>query len=343
MKCTIIGATGYTAVELIRMIEQHPHLEIVSLVSDSKATESITEIYTFMNKKNYSLLQEFSLAHLEEVGTELIFLATPSGISKQYLEQLKDWKGKVIDLSGDLRLDQISYEHWYEKPAVEPMIQATATYGLSEWNREAIKTSRLIANPGCYATAVLLGLLPFLKEQVIEPVPIIIHASSGLSGAGKSFSEQTHHVRSNENMRLYKMNRHQHIPEIESVIQTVTGQDAIVSFATHLIPINRGIMATMTLTPRINKSETQWREWLHAFYENEPFIRINGNDPEIKSVVGSNYCDLTIYADARTGHLTVVSVIDNMQKGAVGQAIQNANLMCGYEEALGLTQQPLFI
>ncbi|VWX33353.1 N-acetyl-gamma-glutamyl-phosphate reductase [Exiguobacterium oxidotolerans] len=343
MKCTIIGATGYTAVELIRMIEQHPHLEIVSLVSDSKATESITEIYTFMNKKNYSLLREFSLAHLEEVGTELIFLATPSGISKQYLEQLKDWKGKVIDLSGDLRLDQISYEHWYEKPAVEPMIQATATYGLSEWNREAIKTSRLIANPGCYATAVLLGLLPFLKEQVIEPVPIIIHASSGLSGAGKSFSEQTHHVRSNENMRLYKMNRHQHIPEIESVIQTVTGQDAIVSFATHLIPINRGIMATMTLTPRINKSETQWREWLQAFYENEPFVRINGNDPEIKSVVGSNYCDLTIYADARTGHLTVVSVIDNMQKGAVGQAIQNANLMCGYEEALGLTQQPLFI
>ncbi|WP_214770050.1 N-acetyl-gamma-glutamyl-phosphate reductase [Exiguobacterium sp. s133] len=343
MKCTIIGATGYTAVELIRMIEQHPHLEIVSLVSDSKATESITEIYTFMNKKNYSLLQEFSLSHLEEVGTELIFLATPSGISKQYLEQLRDWKGKVIDLSGDLRLDQISYEHWYEKPAVEPMIQATATYGLSEWNREAIKTSRLIANPGCYATAVLLGLLPFLKEQVIEPVPIIIHASSGLSGAGKSFSEQTHHVRSNENMRLYKMNRHQHIPEIESVIQTVTGQDAIVSFATYLIPINRGIMATMTLTPRINKSETQWREWLHAFYENEPFVRINGNDPEIKSVVGSNYCDLTIYADARTGHLTVVSVIDNMQKGAVGQAIQNANLMCGYEEALGLTQQPLFI
>ncbi|WP_214805435.1 MULTISPECIES: N-acetyl-gamma-glutamyl-phosphate reductase [unclassified Exiguobacterium] len=343
MKCTIIGATGYTAVELIRMIEQHPHLEIVSLVSDSKATESITEIYTFMNKKNYSLLQEFSLSHLEEVGTELIFLATPSGISKKYLEQLRDWKGKVIDLSGDLRLDQISYEHWYEKPAVEPMIQATATYGLSEWNREAIKTSRLIANPGCYATAVLLGLLPFLKEQVIEPVPIIIHASSGLSGAGKSFSEQTHHVRSNENMRLYKMNRHQHIPEIESVIQTVTGQDAIVSFATHLIPINRGIMATMTLTPRINKSETQWREWLHAFYENEPFVRINGNDPEIKSVVGSNYCDLTIYADARTGHLTVVSVIDNMQKGAVGQAIQNANLMCGYEEALGLTQQPLFI
>ncbi|WP_214849920.1 N-acetyl-gamma-glutamyl-phosphate reductase [Exiguobacterium sp. s193] len=343
MKCTIVGATGYTAIELIRLLEQHPKLEIVSLVSDSKAETSITEIYTFMNKKNYSLLEEFSLEHLAAVGTELLFLATPSGVSKRYLEQLGEWEGKVIDLSGDLRIEETAYEQWYGKSAIEPAIQATATYGLSEWNRDAIKGSRLIANPGCYATAILLGLLPFLKEQLVEPDSIIIHASSGLSGAGKSFSEQTHHVRSNENMRLYKMNRHQHIPEIESVIQRMTGQETIVSLATHLIPINRGIMATMTLTPRVEWSETVWRTWLSDFYEEERFVRVSTADPEIKSVIGSNYCDLAVYLDSRSGRLTLVSVIDNMQKGAAGQAVQNANILCGYQEELGLTQQPLFI
>lgn len=343
MKCTIVGATGYAAIELIRMIELHPYLEIVSLVSDSMTDQDINHLYSFMNKNNYSRLAMFSVEHIEEVETDILFLATPSGISMNYVKQLGNWKGTVIDLSGDLRLEKTVYEKWYGHEGVDRLIQRKATYGLTEWKRDQIKQSRLIANPGCYATAILLGLLPLLAEEMIDPAQIIVHASSGLSGAGKTLTEQTHHVRSSENVRLYKMNRHQHIPEIESIAEDITGQKIMISLATYLVPLNRGIMATMTLQPLVEKTEAAWRAWFSEKYENEPFIRIGQAEPEIKSAAGSNYCDLSVYVDPRTGRLTVVSVIDNMQKGAAGQAIQNANVVCGYPETLGLTQQPFFI
>ncbi|MGX8178459.1 N-acetyl-gamma-glutamyl-phosphate reductase [Exiguobacterium artemiae] len=343
MRCTIVGATGYAAIELIRLIELHPHLEIVSLISDSKTGEKIERLYSFMNKNQYPVLTGFSVSHIKEVETDLLFLATPSGISTEYLKQLTEWDGKTIDLSGDLRLEKTLYEAWYAHDAIDSSIQAQATYGLTEWKREDIKNSRLVANPGCYATAILLGLLPLLEQQMIDPDQIIIHASSGLSGAGKTLTEQTHHVRSNENVRMYKQNRHQHIPEVESVVEQITGQKVVVSLATYLVPLNRGIMATMTLQPLVEKTEHEWQAWFSERYQQESFIRINQADPEIRSAAGSNYCDLSVYLDTRTGRLTVVSVLDNMQKGAAGQAIQNANVMSGYQETLGLTQQPFFI
>ncbi len=343
MKCTIVGATGYAAIELIRLIELHPHLEIVSLISDSQTDQEMNQLYSFMNKKQFPVLTAFSLEQIEAVETDLLFLATPSGISTKYLKQLYDWKGTVIDLSGDLRLEKALYEEWYPHEGVDSDLQKKATYGLTEWKRDQIKDSRLIANPGCYATAILLGLLPLLEEHVIDPSQIIIHASSGLSGAGKTLTEQTHHVRSSENVRLYKMNHHQHIPEIESIAEEITGHKITVSLATYLVPLNRGIMATMTLQPLVEKTEAQWRTWFSEKYKEEPFIRVGQADPEIKSAAGSNYCDLSVYLDTRTGRLTVVSVLDNMQKGAAGQAIQNANLISGYPETLGLTQQPFFI
>lgn len=343
MKCTIIGVTGYTGIELLRLLEAHPSFEIVCLMSDSMAGQSMNELFPFMNKKTYSLLSSFSVEHLTETETDIVFLATPSGVSKQYLEQLQNWSGYVIDLSGDLRLPSESYEAWYDKEPIDAQLQQKATYGLPEWNRQAIKTSKWIANPGCYATAVLLGLAPFVREKKIDSSQIIIQASSGLTGAGKTLTTQTHHVHSSENVRLYKVNQHQHIPEIEQALLEWTGSSHPITFSTQLLPINRGIMAIMTVQPFLDQSEAEWRSWLTEQYATEPFIRVQHSDPEIKSVVGSNHCDLTVYKDERTGRITIVSVIDNMQKGAAGQAVQNANILAGFDEMTGLTQQPIFI
>lgn len=343
MKCTIIGATGYTGIELIRLLESHPSFEIICLMSDSMAGESMHDVFPFMNKKTYSSLSSFSVDHLMETETDMVFLATPSGISKHYLEQLQNWSGYVIDLSGDLRLPAEAYATWYDKEPIDAQLQQRATYGLPEWNRQAVTASKWIANPGCYATAVLLGLTPFLKEKKIDPSQIIIQASSGLTGAGKTLTAQTHHVHLSENVRLYKVNQHQHIPEIEQALFEWTGSSHPITFSTQLLPINRGIMAIMTVQPLIDLSETEWRSWLTDQYATEPFVRIQQADPEIKSVVGSNHCDLTVYKDDRTGRVTIVSVIDNMQKGAAGQAVQNANILAGFDETSGLTQQPIYI
>ncbi|WP_114570690.1 N-acetyl-gamma-glutamyl-phosphate reductase [Exiguobacterium flavidum] len=341
MKCAIIGATGYTSLELTRLINGHPELEIIQLISESKAGASAGELYPHMNNYEYPVLDSFSLDRISE--STLLFLATPSGVSTGYLEQLNDFQGRVVDLSGDLRIEKQSYEKWYGKKAVAQEIQRRAVYGLTEVARSEIRNARLISNPGCYATAVLLGLLPFLKKGLIAPDQLIISAASGITGAGKSLTEKTHHARANENVQLYKIHTHQHIPEIEQVINEETGLDVSLTFLTHLLPINRGIMATMVVVPTVSMAESKWREVLEEAYAEDPFIRVRLSDPEIKSVVGSNYCDLSVYLDERTGRLTIVSVIDNMLKGAAGQAVQNANLMLGFDETAGLTHQPTYI
>lgn len=338
--CGIVGVTGYAGMELLKLISAHPRLQVTCVMSESSAGERLSDLYPWMETGALTL-KPFNPENLKQL--DVLFLATPSGVSSQYIEQLDAFEGVVVDLSGDLRLASEAYTAWYGKVPVNASAQAKAVYGLTEWNRESVKTASWISNPGCYATAVSLGLLPFLKGGLIEPDEIIVSACSGITGAGKALSTKTHHARSNENVQLYKIHTHQHIPEIEQTIQQVTGVEATVSLSTHLLPINRGIMATMHVVPTIDQTEAEWIEVLSRAYGQERFIRVQQGEPEIRTAVGSNYCDLWVYKDERTGRLTIVSVIDNMQKGAAGQAIQNVNARFGFAETLGLSAQPQYI
>ncbi|WP_214742681.1 MULTISPECIES: N-acetyl-gamma-glutamyl-phosphate reductase [unclassified Exiguobacterium] len=338
--CGIVGVTGYAGLELLKLIEQHPTIQLEKAISDSSAGMTLSELYPWL-QAGQKTLEPFQVDNL--VGIDVLFLATPSGVSADYIRQLASFPGVVIDLSGDLRLPSDLYETWYGKPPVNEVIQTEAVYGLTEWNRHRLTDAKWISNPGCYATAVSLALLPFVQNDWIDPTRIIVSACSGITGAGKGLSEKTHHAKSNENVQLYKIHAHQHIPEIEQTLYDMGGKEATISMSTHLLPINRGIMATITVQPNNHVSEDEWVNRLRNAYRDEPFIRVQRGEPEIKSAVGSNYCDLWVYKEERTNRLTLVSVIDNMQKGAAGQALQNANVRFGFEETLGLLNQPQYI
>lgn len=338
--CGIVGVSGYAGMELLKLMTSHPSFTLQAVMSDSQTGAPVTTIYPWMRLEALPL-QSFHPSVYEQL--DVLFLATPSGVSTRYLEQLHDYHGVVIDLSGDLRLKADTYAAWYPHEPIDANLQQRAVYGLTEWNRGAIEAARWIANPGCYATAIALGLLPFIQDGCVRDEDIIVSACSGITGAGKALSDRTHHARSNENVQLYKIHTHQHVPEIEQTIEQLTGQHATIHLSTHLLPINRGIMATMHLVPTVDRSEQEWVDWLTAVYADEPFIRVQHGQPEIRTAVGSNYCDLWVYADERTKRLTVVAVIDNMQKGAAGQAIQNANVRFGLDETTGLLHQPIYI
>ncbi len=241
--------------------------------------------------------------------------------------------------------DTAAYEHWYKKtPAPAEAVEQSA-YGLTEWNTKAIKESQLIANPGCYPTAVLLSLLPLIKENLIDASSLIIDAKSGVSGAGNTPGPMTHYSETNENFTIYKIHEHQHIPEIEQGISQFANQQFPVTFTTHLVPMTRGIMATSYAPVTAGVTEEQLVNCLQEAYEGRPFVRIMRESAKFctKQVAGSNYCDIHVKVDRRTNRATIVSVIDNLVKGAAGQAVQNMNVQFGLDETSGLTQVPLFI
>jgi N-acetyl-gamma-glutamyl-phosphate reductase len=344
MRAAIIGGTGYGAIELIRLINNHPYLEVGSVVSNSQAGNNFSDSYPHLTDIINQPLESFDVNRLSEQN-ELVFLATPSGVSSKLVPQLMDKGIKVIDLSGDFRLrSQNEYETWYKHSAPEEEYLSQAVYGLSEIYAEEIKGAALIANPGCYPTATSLGLLPILKANLADSNSIIIDAKSGVSGAGRGLSLTSHYAEINENVRAYKLGAHQHIPEIEQVLKDETGKMVTISFTTHLVPMTRGIMITayVNLLGKISLSEVN--DLYKQFYENHPFVRIrpNGIYPSTKEVSGSNYCDIGLHVDPRTNRLTVVSVIDNLVKGAAGQAIQNANIMNDWDVRTGLNSIPMY-
>ncbi|NYE08326.1 N-acetyl-gamma-glutamyl-phosphate reductase [Bacillus niacini] len=344
MRTAIIGGTGYGAIELIRLINNHPYLEVGSVVSNSQAGNNFSESYPHLTDIINQPLESFDVNRLSEQN-ELVFLATPSGVSSKLVPQLMDKGIKVIDLSGDFRLrSQNEYETWYKHSAPEEKYLSQAVYGLSEIYAEEIKGAELIANPGCYPTATSLGLLPILKANLADSKSIIIDAKSGVSGAGRGLSLTSHYAEINENVRAYKLGAHQHIPEIEQVLKDETGRMVTISFTTHLVPMTRGIMITAyaNLLGKISTSEVN--DLYKQFYESHPFVRIrpDGIYPSTKEVSGSNYCDIGLHVDPRTNRLTIVSVIDNLVKGAAGQAIQNANLMNDWDVRTGLTSIPMY-
>ncbi|MCM3569452.1 N-acetyl-gamma-glutamyl-phosphate reductase [Neobacillus mesonae] len=344
MRAAIIGGTGYGSIELIRLIHQHPYLEVGTVVSNSQAGNNFSDSYPHLSEVIEQPLEKFDAESIAK-NNEVVFLATPSGVSSNLVPQLMETGIKCIDLSGDFRLRSAEqYETWYKKrPASHEYIKQ-AVYGLSEIYPEKVKTASLLSNPGCYPTAATLGLLPILKTNLADKESIIIDAKSGVTGAGRGLSLTSHYAEINENIKAYKLGAHQHIPEIEQVLSDESGSPITVTFMTHLAPMNRGIMCTMYLKLNQKIPTKEVVELYNEFYKNKPFVRIRpvGVVPSTKEVQGSNYCDIGLHADERTNRLTVVSVIDNLVKGAAGQAIQNANLMFGWDEQSGLNQLPIY-
>ncbi|WP_436864097.1 N-acetyl-gamma-glutamyl-phosphate reductase [Bacillus fungorum] len=345
MKVAIIGATGYGGIELIRLLEQHPYFSITSLHSFSQVGECITNVYPHFQNVFVHTLQEIDAEEIVKEA-EIVFLATPAGVSADLTPKLLAVGLKVIDLSGDFRMkDPSTYEQWYKRAAAKEEILKKAVYGLSEWKRSEIQNANLIANPGCFATAALLAILPLVRSGMIEEDSIIIDAKSGVSGAGKTPTTMTHFPELYDNLRIYKVNQHQHVPEIEQMLAEWNRETKPITFSTHLIPISRGIMVTLYAKVKREMEIEPLQKLYEETYKQSAFVRIRmqGEFPSPKEVRGSNYCDMGIAYDGRTGTVTVVSVIDNMMKGAAGQAIQNANIIAGLEETTGLQHMPLYL
>ncbi|TCS83288.1 N-acetyl-gamma-glutamyl-phosphate reductase [Tepidibacillus fermentans] len=349
LNVVIVGASGYSGVELIRILLQHPNVTIRHLFIHTQEQEKLDELYphfrSFINIpiRSVSQLADEKIAELKETS-ELVFLATPSGVSKDLAPKFLNAGFKVIDLSGDFRLkDPVLYEEWYKKDAAEPRFLERSVYGLSEVFPNQIKEGCFIANPGCYATSILLALAPFYRRQI--PIrSVIIDAKSGVSGAGRGLSRNTHFSEVNDNFKVYKVGKHQHIPEIEQVLTKLSGKKETVQMMTHLLPITRGILSTIYLDLEDRMTDEIVAQLYREDYQNQPFIRIRpqGEYPETKQVYGSNFCDIGYYVDQRTGRVILFSAIDNLMKGAAGQAVQNLNLMMGWDQTLGLTQIPIY-
>lgn len=345
MKAAIIGGTGYGAIELMRLIHKHPFLEVGTVVSNSQAGASFSQSYPHLSGIVEQPLETFDADKLSKENN-IVFLATPSGVSSKLVPELVDKGIKVIDLSGDLRLRSgHEYETWYKHTPAEQTYLEKAVYGLSELYAEKIKDATLIANPGCYPTATILGLIPVLKEKLADEKSIVIDAKSGVSGAGRGLSLTSHYAEINENLKAYKLGAHQHIPEIEQVLQDEAGTPITITFTTHLVPMTRGIMCTIYVNLLGKISTNEVHNIYNTYYEEHPFVRVRpvGTIPSTKEVSGSNYCDIGLHVDPRTNRLTIISVIDNLVKGAAGQAIQNANLINNWDVRTGLDDIPMYL
>lgn len=343
MKVSIIGTTGYGGVELLRILHQHPEFKIQSIHS----TKNEVHIWDEYPHLSHIIDKKIDTIDFDKIADEskLVFLATPSGVSSRLVREFANKDIKIIDLSGDLRLQRLEdYKDWYKKEPLEKGIINQAVYGLSEWKEEEIRSANIIANPGCYATSTLLGLAPVTREKLIDPASVIIDGKSGTSGAGKSLTKTSLFAEVNENFKIYKVNEHQHTPEIEQQLLEWNETIKPITFSTHLLPITRGIMTTIYVKLTSKWSTAQLIELYKETYRNHPFIRVRsqGIYPSVKEVAGSNYCDIGLSVDERTNRLTIVSVIDNLMKGAAGQAVQNANIVYDLDQRVGLDFMPLF-
>ncbi len=344
LRVAIVGSTGYGGVELIRLLLTHPHVEITSVISSSSAGERLTDGYPHLAEIITDPLDAVDI-DLIQSKADVVFTATPAGVTTELAPKLLAAGLKVIDLAGDFRLKSgETFEKWYGlKPAEDTYLQK-AVYGLSEIYDQEVAGADFISNPGCYPTATLLGLIPAVKAGWIDPDTIVIDAKSGVSGAGRGVSLGVHYAEVNENFKAYNVNKHKHIPEIEQALSQAAGREVVTTFTTHLVPMTRGIMSTMYGEVNGNRTDQDFVDLYREFYQGRKFVRVReaGKWPATKEVYGSNYCDIGFAVDARTGRVTIISVIDNVVKGAAGQAIQNLNLMMGWDESLGLLHAPVY-
>lgn len=344
LKVAIVGASGYTGVELLRILHSHPEVAVTCVTSEQSAGRPVSEVFPTLRGRI-----DIPLENLEPVGiaekVDIVFTALPHKAAMEVVPTFLKMGKNVIDLSADYRLhDADVYGRWYDRH-LNPELLQEAVYGIPELRRAEISEASLVANPGCYPTSVILGLAPLLRGKVIDAKSIIADAKSGVSGAGRGAKVDGLYCEVNEGFKAYAVGgTHRHIPEIEQELSLLAGHELAISFTPHLVPMDRGILSTIYTTPLGKVTAADLITLYETFYDGEPFVRVlpEGIFPSTAHVRGSNFCDIGIAVDERTGRVLVVSAIDNLVKGASGQAVQNMNLMCGLPETLGLDFLPVF-
>lgn len=344
IKVGIIGSTGYAGGELVRILTGHKEAEIVWYGSRSHVDQRYADVYQNMFQIVDATCMDDNMEELAR-RADVIFTATPQGLCASLVNEDILSRTKIIDLSADFRIKDVSvYEKWYGIEHKSPRYIEEAVYGLCEINREDVKRARLVANPGCYTTCSILTAYPLAKEGLIDMRTLIVDAKSGTSGAGRGAKAANLFCEVNENIKAYGVASHRHTPEIEEQLGYASGEQAAITFTPHLVPMNRGILATEYASLKKDVSWSDVKEIYDRYYQNEKFVRVldEGVLPETKWVEGSNYVDINFKVDPRTGRIIMIGAIDNLVKGAAGQAVQNMNLMFGLDEAEGLNLVPMF-
>ncbi len=339
---SVIGASGYTGAELIRILLSHPKVEIKSLVAESNAGKDIAEIYPHF--ANYDLPSLIKIEEIDFKGLDCVFLCLPHGTTQEVALKIPD-NIKIIDLSADFRLyDTANYEKWYHGTHKAPALQKKAVYGLSEIYRNKIKQSNLIACPGCYPTSILLPLIPLFEAGLIEKDDIIADSKSGISGAGRKAVTGNLFTEMNENFKPYGITGHRHLSEIEQELSVSSKKDVMITFTPQVLPINRGILSNIYVKNKKGVTAEDLKAALEKKYQGEAFVKIAKDKiiPTIRDVYSTNLCYMNVFADRIEGKSIIVSTIDNLTKGASGQAVQNFNIIFGFDEAEGLNFAPVF-
>ncbi len=343
IKAAIFGASGYTGQELTRILLGHPEVKLVAVTSRRFAGQTVAEVFpalqgfTSLKYQNATPQKICSLC-------DVVFLALPHGVSMEIAPEFVRAGKKVIDLSADYRLrDLKTYETWYQKHSSSKFIK-DAVYGIPELYRQKIRKAKFIANPGCYPTSIILGLAPALKEKILDVSTIIADSASGVSGAGREPLTGSLFCEVDGGFKAYKVGKHRHLPEIEQELNALAGKKFAVSFTPHLLPVKRGILSTIYAKLKKDIALAELHALYSSFYAAEKFVRIcpPGVYPNISSVCGSNFCDIGLAVDPRTKRVIITAAIDNLMKGAAGQAVQNMNIMCGFKEDSGLQIAPLY-
>ncbi|SEA08264.1 N-acetyl-gamma-glutamyl-phosphate reductase [Desulfuromusa kysingii] len=343
LKVAIVGASGYTGAELLRILVGHPEVEICCVTSRQHEGLPIHQVFPSLSGFCDLLCEPLDVAAIA-ARADVVFTALPHKSAMEVVPGFLDAGCKVIDLSADYRLkDQDVYQQWYQ-PHTSPELFAEAVYGLPELYAEQIRSARLIANPGCYPTSVILALAPLLEEQLIDPKTLIVDSKSGVSGAGRGVKLGSLFCESNEGFKAYGIASHRHTPEIEQELASLAATDIRLSFTPHLLPVNRGILSTCYADLLETKSSDELLDLYRQRYADEQFVRVMPGEqlPNIAYIRGTNFCDIGLVSDPHTGRVIVISAIDNLVKGAAGQAVQNMNIMCGFKDAIGLGIVPMF-
>ena len=344
LNVAIVGASGYTGLELIRILHCHPEVAVTCLTSEQSAGKKISDVFPTLRGRCDIVLENLEPVRVAEKA-DIVFTALPHKAAMEVVPTFLKLGKKVVDLSADYRLSDPSvYGQWYE-PHLNPANLKKAVYGLPEIRKAKIKGAKLIANPGCYPTSIILALAPLLKNGLIDLSSIIADSASGVTGAGRAAKVDSLYCEVNEGFKAYGAGGvHRHIPEIEQELSLLAGEQLKITFTPHLVPMDRGILSTVYASPNKTITSETIAQLYQKFYAGEPFVRVlmNGNLPSTAFVRGSNFCDIAPLVDARTGRIIVVSAIDNLVKGASGQAVQNMNLLCDFPETMGLEGLALF-
>ena len=342
VKVSIVGASGYGGGELARLLAGHPEVDLVHLTAESKAGEAMAALYPNLRSFTDRIT---TVLDVEQVArdSDVVFIALPNGRAMALAPSIVP-RARVVDLGADFRFrDPATYEQWYKTPHASAGLLDDSAYGLTEFHRTEIRQAKIVGNPGCYPTAALLAVIPLLQSGKVGARGIVLDAKSGVSGAGRGATMGTHFSEVNENVRPYNVGGHRHTPEIEQELAAQLGTSVAVTFTPHLIPMTRGILVTAYLPLTGSLSTDEATAILREAYAGEPFVRVlDGELPQTKATSGSNFCDVAVRVDRRTATVIVMAALDNLVKGASGQAVQNMNVMCGFPETLGLRAPGLY-